>query len=79
MKNRNNVIKKIDSEIVSYVETEIIPLYDAFDSGHGRSHVHAVIADSLQIAEAVGANLIWRTLLQLITIREWLKDANIII
>ena len=57
MKNRNNLIKKIDSEIVSYVETEIIPLYDAFDSGHGRSHVYAVIADSLQIAEEVGANL----------------------
>ena len=57
MKNRNNLIKKIDSEIVSYVETEIIPLYDAFDSGHGRSHVHAVIADSLQLAEEVGANL----------------------
>lgn len=57
MKNRNNLIEKIDSEIVSYVETEIIPLYDAFDSGHGRSHVYAVIADSLQLAEEFGANL----------------------
>lgn len=57
MKEQNNLIEKVNPEIVAYVETEIIPLYDTFDSGHGRSHVRAVIADSLQLAENVGANL----------------------
>ena len=34
-----------------YIETEIIPRYDAFDGAHRRDHVGYVIDESLKLAE----------------------------
>ena len=38
-------------EIREFVEREIVPRYDGFDTGHGRDHVHTVISQALQLAE----------------------------
>lgn len=38
------------SEIVSYVEQNIIPKYSSFDKGHDLNHVNKVIQNSLSIA-----------------------------
>ena len=40
-----------------YVESEILPRYDAFTDGHGRSHVDMVIRESLYLAEKHGADV----------------------
>lgn len=42
---------KINPDIVSYIESEIIPRYDNFDAAHQRDHVMMVIKQSLEIAE----------------------------
>ena len=36
-----------------YIETEIIPRYDAFDGAHRRDHVEYVIDESLKLAEQI--------------------------
>lgn len=40
----------IDGQLKNYVETAILPLYEAFDRGHDRTHVNRVIAESLALA-----------------------------
>ena len=42
---------KINPNIVSYIESKIIPRYDHFDAAHQRDHVMMVIKQSLEIAE----------------------------
>lgn len=42
---------KINPDIVSYIESEIIPRYDNFDAAHQRDHVMMVIKQSFEIAE----------------------------
>lgn len=42
---------KVNSALRSYIETEIIPLYDAFDKAHRRDHVLTVIEQSLSLAQ----------------------------
>ena len=37
-------------EIRVFLEREIVPLYDNFDAGHGRDHVHTVMSQSLSLA-----------------------------
>ena len=37
-------------EIRDFLEREIVPLYDNFDAGHGRDHVHTVMSQSLSLA-----------------------------
>ena len=37
-------------EIRAFLEREIVPLYDNFDAGHGRDHVHTVMSQSLSLA-----------------------------
>lgn len=39
-----------DATLSLYVENHIIPMYDAFDGGHGRDHVRYVIAESMRMA-----------------------------
>ncbi|MGN0187225.1 MAG: HD domain-containing protein [Paludibacteraceae bacterium] len=41
----------IINDLVVYIETHILPLYDAFDHGHNRDHVCRVIAESLELAD----------------------------
>ena len=42
--------RRIDPALREYIETEIIPRYDAFDKGHRRDHVRTVIAQALELA-----------------------------
>ncbi|MCI5989594.1 MAG: HD domain-containing protein [Bacteroidales bacterium] len=39
----------IPEALVSYIESEIIPAYDNFDSAHGREHVRHVIDEALKL------------------------------
>ena len=41
----------VNPDIISYIESEIIPRYDHFDAAHQRDHVMMVIQQSLEIAE----------------------------
>lgn len=47
--------KDIPKALMTYVEKNIMPLYDAFDAGHRQDHVRSVIKDSLEIADLTGA------------------------
>lgn len=40
----------VNPDLRAYVETEIIPRYDAFDKGHRRDHVQTVIAQALALS-----------------------------
>ena len=40
----------IRSEIITYIEKNILPLYDSFDRGHRRDHAQQVIERSAQLA-----------------------------
>lgn len=47
----------LNLEIVSFVETQILPRYAAFGKSHGIAHVQRVIANSIELARIVGANV----------------------
>ena len=40
----------------TYIETEIIPRYRAFDKAHREDHVRMVIAQALELADMLGAD-----------------------
>lgn len=46
----------IRSEIVEYIEREIVPRYDGFDRAHQRNHVRTVMERSDELAARLGAN-----------------------
>ena len=46
--------KIVKVTLKEYIETEIIPRYDAFDGAHRRDHVGYVIDESLKLAEHYG-------------------------
>ena len=46
----------VNPNIISYIESEIIPRYDSFDAAHRRNHVEMVIKQSLEIAEHLDVN-----------------------
>ena len=47
----------LNLEIVSFVETQILPRYAAFGKSHGIAHVQRVIANSIELARIVGADV----------------------
>ena len=46
----------VNPSIIAYVEREILPRYDHFDSAHQRNHAEEVIARSLALAEHYDVN-----------------------
>lgn len=46
-------LKPVSSEIIDYVEREIIPRYASFDKAHQENHVRMVIEQSLRLAEHI--------------------------
>ena len=48
---------KINPDIVSYIENEIIPRYDHFDAAHQRDHVNMVIQQSLEISKSLDVDV----------------------
>lgn len=54
-------IQMLNSELQTYIESDIIPQYAAFDKGHNIDHVQKVIEDSLLIGKEydVDANMVY--------------------
>lgn len=46
----------INQQLVLYIETEIIPIYNSFDAAHQIDHVRSVIKESLRLAERYDVN-----------------------
>ena len=46
----------VNLEIMQYIEQEILPRYNAFDSAHRIPHVIEVIRSSLKLAKKIGAD-----------------------
>ena len=51
------MVKSINPSIISYISSEILPLYDNFDAAHRCDHVSMVIKQSLEIAEHLDVNV----------------------
>ena len=49
-------MKQVSQDLVRYVETEILPRYDAFDPAHRRDHILKVISNSMSLAEHFDVN-----------------------
>ncbi len=47
----------MNKDLLTYIETMIIPKYAEFDKGHDIEHVKTVIGESLKLAEKCGVNL----------------------
>lgn len=47
----------INSELKEYIEREILPSYDHFDTAHRRDHVETVIEAALRLAEGYDVDL----------------------
>lgn len=50
---------EINLDLMSFIETSILPRYTAFGHSHGLSHVQRVIVNSLELARRTGRILIW--------------------
>ena len=49
--------QQVNRDIMSFVEQQILPRYNAFGRSHGLGHVQRVIKSSLQLASMIGADL----------------------
>ena len=45
------------TELTDYIESEILPRYDAFDKAHDRTHANTVISQSLKLAQHYDVNI----------------------
>lgn len=48
---------QLNLELMSFIETQILPRYNAFGRSHGINHVQRVIANSLELAKQTGADI----------------------
>lgn len=55
--NRKTIIMEIREDLKKYIETEIIPRYDAFDRAHRRDHAFQVIARAVDMATRLGEDI----------------------
>jgi uncharacterized protein len=46
-------MKSINTDLIAYVESDIIPRYDSFDKAHNRQHVLTVISESLELVKNI--------------------------
>ena len=47
----------MNNELVNYIETEIFPLYNRNEEGHGINHIKTVIKKSLELAQNYDVNI----------------------
>lgn len=47
----------LNLELMSFIETQILPKYNDFGVSHGLKHVQRVIANSLELAKRIGADI----------------------
>ncbi len=55
-KNIPKIMKQVESEIISYLNSEIIPQYRKFDSAHTESHVKSVMESALAMSRHYDVN-----------------------
>ena len=55
--NRMTSIHNLTAELKEYIETDILPCYDAFDKAHNRTHALTVISQSLKLAQHYDVNI----------------------
>lgn len=48
---------EVNLDLMSFIETSILPKYNAFGSSHGLSHVQRVIANSLVLSRRLGTDI----------------------
>lgn len=48
---------EVSLDLMSFIETSILPKYNAFGSSHGLSHVQRVIANSLVLSRQLGTDI----------------------
>lgn len=51
------MMKGVNLDIMSFVEQQILPRYNAFGKSHGLQHVQHVIKNSLELARMLGADI----------------------
>ena len=49
--------QQVSLDLMEFVETQILPRYNAFGESHGLRHVNRVIKNSLQLAHVTGADI----------------------
>ena len=49
--------QQVNLDIMTFIEQQILPRYNAFGKSHGLGHVQRVIKNSLQLASLIGADL----------------------
>lgn len=49
--------QKLNLEIMTFVEREILPRYNAFGKSHGLQHAQHVIKNSLELVPLTGADI----------------------
>lgn len=49
--------KSVNLDIMTFVEQNILPRYNAFGTSHGLNHVQRVIKNSLELAQMLGADV----------------------
>ncbi len=49
--------QQVSLDLMEFVETQILPRYNAFGESHGLRHVSRVIKNSLQLVKVTGANI----------------------
>ena len=49
--------QQVNLDIMTFIEQQILPRYNAFGKSHGLGHVQRVIKNSLQLASLIGAVL----------------------
>lgn len=49
--------QQVSLDLMEFVETQILPKYNAFGESHGLRHVNRVIKNSLQLAHVTGADI----------------------
>lgn len=52
-----NTDDKISLDLMEFVETQILPRYNAFDKAHNLAHANSVIRQSIELANRLGANV----------------------
>ncbi len=51
------MMNNVNLDLMTFVETEILPRYTMFDKAHGLSHVTRVISKSVKLAKNIGADI----------------------
>ena len=57
IKTSNDMDNNVNLDLMSFIETEILPRYSKFDKAHNLSHVTGVVKRSITLAKSIGADV----------------------